>query len=415
MAKVKRTRVLLVTQYFYPENFKANDLAFELAKRGYEVTVLTAIPNYPYGQFFEGYGLFKKRKETLNGVTIYRSYIIPRHDSSAKWLALNYLSFTFFASIKALWLALTKTYDVIIVHEPSPILVGIPAIIVKNLLKIPLHFWILDLWPESLTAAGGVKNKRVLGLFDRITKWIYNKSDTLLIGSKGYRHSIESKGDFSSKIEYFPNWVEDTLNITTENLSIPEFPQGFNIVIAGNMGDAQDLPHIMETARLLKGTNINFIFIGDGRKKSFVEEFCKSNGLYKQVYCLGRFPLEYMPHFFHKADVLFFALKKTPIFSLTVPSRLQAYMSSGKAIIAMIDGEGADLIKEADCGWSVPAEEPEILAELLLHISNISPKELKEKGENGQNYSQTHFRFDKCIDHLENIIISNVTSINEKS
>jgi len=414
MAKAIKPRVLLVTQYFYPENFKANDLAFELAKRGYEVTVLTAIPSYPQARFYDGYGLLKKRREIWNGVTILRSYIIPRHDGSAKWLALNYLSFTFFSSIKAFWLGLTKKYDVVLVHEPSPILVGIPAIIVKKMLKIPLHFWVLDLWPESLTAAGGIKNKRILGFFDRVTQWIYKKSDTLLIGSKGYRQSIESKGDFSSKIEYFPNWVEDTLQVTIEDLSIPPLPPGFNIVIAGNMGDAQDLPHVMEAAKLLKGTTINFVFIGDGRKKTFVTEFSKSNGLENQVHCLGRFPLEYMPLFFRKADVLFFALKKSPIFALTVPSRLQAYMSSGKAIVAMIDGEGADLIKEADCGWSVPAEDPGKLAELLLRLSKMRSEILNEKGINGQNYSQAHFKFGKCMDHLENVINRSITSMNEK-
>lgn len=404
MAKIKNNRVLLVTQYFYPENFKANDMAFELAKRGYDVTVLTAIPNYPQGRFFDGYGLLKKRNEVLNGVKVIRTLLFPRRNGATKWMVLNYISFTFFSSLKALRLGITKKYDVILVHEPSPILIGIPAIIVKKIQKIPLHFWVLDLWPESLTAAGGIKNRNVLSFFNRLTKWIYRNSDTLMIGSKGFRQSIESKGNFSSKIDYFPNWVEDAFISPETGLKIPTIPEGFNIMIAGNMGESQDLPHIMETAKLLRGTNINFVFIGDGRKKTFVEEFSRKNGLENQIYCLGKFPPKYMPVFFNKADILFFALRKSPIFSLTVPSRLQAYMSSGKPIVAMIDGEGADLIKEAECGWSVPAEEPNELASLLSSLSKMNPEILMEKGKNGKIYSQNYFQFSKCMDHLENIM-----------
>lgn len=396
--------VLIVTPHFYPENFKANDMAFELSKKGHNVTVLTPIPDYPQGRFYEGYGVLKKRKEIINGVNIIRSLVIPRHNGNSKWLCLNYISYTFFSSLSALWLAINKKFDTIIVHEPSPIMVGIPAIIVKKIQKSPLHFWVLDLWPESLTAAGGIKNKAILYLFERLTRWIYKNSDSLLIGSKGYRKSIIQKGDFESKIEYFPNWVENSLSQYKNHIAIPEFPNGFNVVIAGNIGDAQDLPHVMDTAKRLKGTNINFIFIGDGRKKEYVEKFIRDNDLKKQVYCLGRFPLETMPLFFEMADLLFFALKDSPIFSLTVPSRLQAYMSSGKPIVAMINGEGADLLKEADCGWSVPAEDSKALAKLLLELSQKNQEILNAKGLNGRRYSETHFNFQRCMDHLESII-----------
>ena len=170
------------------------------------------------------------------------------------------------------------------------------------------------------------------------------------------------------------------------------------------MGDAQDMPNVMETAKLLKGQQVNFVFVGDGRKKEFVEQFAEENGLEDQVFCFGRFPLEAMPSFFSKADVLFMALKDEPIFSMTVPSRLQAYMSSGKPIVAMINGEGADLIKEADCGWSVPAEDPKALAKLLLKLSKENPQVLKDKGVNGQNFSEKNFNFKNCMDNLERIL-----------
>lgn len=396
-------KILLITQYFYPENFKCNDIAFELKKRGHDVTVISAIPNYPSGKFYDGYGLFKKRKEIVNGVKIERSLLVARGNGGGLRLALNFLSFAFFASFRAIRHALTKKYDTIFVHEVSPITVGIPAVIAKKIKKIPLHFWVLDLWPESLTAAGGITNKKILSFFEKITKWIYRNSDTILIGSKGYRKSITEKCDFNDKIIYFPNWVENQLKADITS-SIPDFPDGFNVVIAGNMGDAQDIPHIMEAAKKLKDSKVNFIFIGDGRKKEYVENFIKDNGLCNQVVCLGRFPLEAMPSFFNKADILFMALKDEPIFSMTVPSRLQAYMSSGKPVVAMINGEGSDLIKEADCGWSVPAEDSEALANLLLTLSETDPAILKERGENGIKFSEKNFNFKNCMDNLEKIL-----------
>lgn len=398
-------KILIVTPHFYPENFKCNDMAFELQNRGHEVTVMTAIPDYPIGKFFKGYGIFRKRREKVKGVDVRRSMIIPRGNGSSIRLALNYISYTFFATIKSLWVGLTNKYDIIIGHETSPVMVGIPGVIIKKLQKIPMVFWVLDLWPESLSAAGGINNRNTLRVFEILTKWIYKNSDVLLIGSKGYRKSINEKGDFEKKIQYFPNWVEGSL-ASPHAHQVPKLPEGFNVMIAGNMGDAQDIPHILNAARILKGNRVNFIFIGDGRKKEFVEQYVKDNGLEGQVYCFGRFPLEAMPSLFVQADVLFMALKDVPIFSLTVPSRLQAYMSAGKPIVAMINGEGSELIKEADCGWSVPAEDSEELAKLLLELSKKDKHFLYQKGENGKRYSRKHFDFKKCIDNLESILLN---------
>ena len=396
-------KILIVTPHFYPENFKCNDMAFELRNRGHEVTVMTAIPDYPHGKFFKGYGVLKKRRERVNGVDIRRSLVIPRGKGSSFRLALNYISYTFFATVKSFWMAVTHKYDIVIGHETSPVMVGIPGVIVKKIQNIPMFFWVLDLWPESLTAAGGIENKYIIKPFENLTKWIYKHSDRLLIGSKGYRTSINQKGDFDSKILYFPNWIEESL-IDSKSVKVPELPEGFNVMIAGNMGDAQDIPHVMKAALLLKGTKINFIFVGDGRKKEFVDNFIKEHSLENQVFCLGRFSLEAMPSLFAQANVLFMALKDVPIFSLTVPSRLQAYMSSGKPVVAMINGEGADLISEADCGWSVPAEDSKALADLLLKLSKEEEAILEQKGENGKSFSEQHFNFQKCMDNLEDLI-----------
>lgn len=398
-------KILIVTPHFFPENFKVNDMAFELSKRGHEVTVLTAIPDYPQGKYYDGYGIFKKQREVIDGVNIIRTTIIPRHDGSPKLLVLNYLSYTLFSMLKGISLALTKKFDAVVVHETSPMMVGVPAVIVKKLQRIPLHFWVLDLWPESLKAAGGIKNKSILNCFGNLSRWIYNNCKTILISSKGFSRSISELGDYAEKIKYFPNW-NDVKSTGNSSCDVPALPNGFNILFAGNIGDAQDMPNIVECAKLLNGSNVNIILVGDGRRKQYVEDLKEKYSL-DNIFLLGRYPIEAMSCFFSKADVLFLSLKDEPIFSLTVPAKLQAYMASGKPIVAMINGEGADLVKEADCGWSVPAGDYEGLAKLLLSISKESCNILNQKGLNGKKFSEEHFDFQKSIDSLEEILNKN--------
>ena len=264
-------RILLVTPHFYPENFKCNDMAFELSRRGHEVNVMTAIPDYPQGKFYKGYGVFKRRREIVNGITIHRSLTIPRGKGGGVRLAVNYISYTFFASLQAIRIGLSKKFEAIIVFEPSPVLVGIPAVIVRKLQHVPIYFWVQDLWPESLAVAGGIQNKSILHFFEKLTIWLYRHSEKILISSKGFRKSICAKGDFNHKIIDFPNWVDEVLQCCRKNASnpsVPKLPAGFTVMFAGNMGDAQDLPSIMTAATALKDyPNIHFVFVGDGRKK----------------------------------------------------------------------------------------------------------------------------------------------------
>lgn len=395
-------KILLVTSHFHPENFKANDMAFELARRGHDVTVLTPIPDYPQGRYYSGYGIFRKRVETVNGVRILRSFVTPRRDGSAKWLALNYLTYTAFSALQALWVGLTRRFDAVLVHETSPVMVGIPAVIVKKMQRLPMHFWVLDLWPESLEAAGGIRNPRILGIFRRLTAWIYRNSTRILISSKGFRESINAMGNFDSRIIFFPNWVDTAMTARAET-QVPELPAGFNVMFAGNIGDAQDMPHVLDAAERLRGSRVNFILVGDGRKRQWTAGQIRERGL-DNVYLLGRYPLEAMPALFAKADVLFMSLKDNPIFALTVPAKLQAYMSAGKPIVAMINGEGADTIADADCGWAVPAESPVELASLLGRISALPAAELAAKGANGLAYSTAHYNLTTCIDRLESLL-----------
>ena len=392
-------RVLLVTQYFYPENFKSNDVAVELAARGHDVTVLTGLPNYPGGKIFDGYGMFRRRVETVNGVKVLRTLVVPRGNGGGMRLALNYLSWAFIASIWAFFLALFRKYDAVIVHETSPVTQGFPALVVKAMQRIPMYFWVLDLWPESLQAAGNVNNRYVLGLFSKITALMYRISSRILMSSKGFRESILDKGDFEDRLVYFPNWAEDVFS-TDETKPLPELPDGFKIMFAGNIGEAQDFENVMNAALLLKGTGVRMVIVGDGRKKQWVDRFVEENMLQDVVYMMGRYPLEYMPSFFNKADALFLSLKDEYIFSLTTPAKLQAYMASGKPVVAMINGEARNLIEEAGCGLSCPSGDHAGFAECVMTLKNMAQPQRNVMGDNGLQYFNRYFNKDRCIDAL---------------
>lgn len=398
-------KILIVTQYFYPENFKSNDLAFEMKNRGHDVTVLTGLPNYPEGKIFDGYGAFKNRKQIINGVKIIRSLLLPRGKGGGLRLFINYYSFVFFASVKAFFLGLNNRFDAVIVHEPSPITQYYPALLINKIWKTPVYFWVMDLWPESLSIAGGVKNKFVLNYYTKVVKKFYRNSEKILITSKGFRGAINEKGNFDDKIVYFPNWAEDSISEGNKDYPIPQMPEGFKVMFAGNIGESQDLDNIMKAAQELKDKeHIQFILVGDGRKMPFVKEFVEQNDLNDTVHIMGRFPVESMSSFFDKADVMLVTLKDDSIFNLTVPAKLQAYMSASKPIVAMLNGEGSENIIDADCGFTVPAGDYVGLSETIVKASLLSQDKLQTLGQNSRLYYERYFKMSACISNLEDII-----------
>ena len=285
---------------------------------------------------------------------------------------------------------------------------ALPALIVKKIQRIPLYVWILDLWPESLSAAGGIKNKYVLMFFNFIVQFIYNNSSRLLISSKGFAKSISNQGNYLNKTIYFPNWAEDVFESATildKNIILPVLPDGFLIMFAGNIGEAQDFDNIMKAALLLKSNQyIKFIIIGDGRKKEWVESFIKTNHLEDNVFIMGRYPIDFMPAFFKKANAMLLPLKNDIIFNLTAPAKLQAYMASEKPIIAMLNGDGADIINEANCGLAAPAGNFLDLANKITLMSNYTPSQLDSLGKNGKKYCLEHFDKHKSLNYLHEMI-----------
>lgn len=400
-------RVLLVTQYFYPENFKSNDIAFELAKRGYQVDVLTGIPNYPEGKFFKGYGLFRRRHQLIDSVNIYRIFNFPRGTKSTKFgLVFNYLSFAFVGSLWAVWFSIfKKKYDAIIAHQPSPITQAIPAIVIGKLTKTKVYTWVLDVWPEAFTSATGSRQKSILRILEGITKWVYNGSHKILISSKRFVDSISKKGNYNERIVYFPNWSVD-MSLQGEKEKLPPIPQGFVIMVAGTIGVSQNLDAIVKAAQALRDVEeVKWVFVGDGSKRTWLEEYVRDNALERTVYVLGRYPFSMMPSFYAQADAMLVSLNENyEDLKMVVPARLQSYMSSGKPVLAMIGLGGRELVEEADCGYAVGGNDYMGLAKVIRDKVLPDKEEFANKGVNGRRFWNDYFRMDKCIDNLCDII-----------
>ena len=395
-------KLLVVSQYFWPENFRINDLVADMVGRGHEVTVLTGQPNYPSGRFFPGYGWTHFHTESYQGARVVRVPLAPRGSAGAIRLALNYVSFALFGALGA-WLRLRGKFDAIFVFEVSPITVGIPAIVASRRFKAPILFWVLDLWPESLTAAGGVRSTGVLRAVDRLVKWIYRNCSRVLVQSRAFVPEIARHGVPDSMIRYFPSWGESLFQPLQQAdfTLLPSLPEGFKVLFAGNLGEAQDLPAILKAAEFTRDrTDIHWLIVGDGRMAAWAKEEALRRGL-SQVHFLGRHPLESMPHFYAAADALLLPLKREPIFALTIPGKLQSYLACARPVLAMLDGEGARIVRESGAGFACPAGDAEGLAAQVKKLAAMPDTERKAMGLNGRNYYEANFDRTRLFDQLE--------------
>lgn len=398
-------RILILTQYFWPESFRINDIVLSLKERGHEVTVFTGKPNYPKGIFSEGYTFFNKRVEYWNDIKVYRAPIIPRGKGKGIQLFVNYISFAIFASFRLLFIR--NKFDKIFVYEPSPITIGIPGIVAKYKFKAPMYFWVQDLWPESISAAGGVKNKSVLAILNLLTKFIYNHSKKVLVQSKAFIPYILNQNIEESKLVYYPNSTENYYKeLDPDEDLLKSLPQGKKIMFAGNIGESQSFETLLNTAFLLKNENVKvqWIILGEGRMKEVVKQRIKELSLQDTFHLLGAYPSTLMPKYFSCADALLVSLKKDPIFSYTIPSKIQSYLACGKPILTSLDGEGSRIIQEANAGFTSPSEDPIALASIIKKFLSLNENEQKALGKNARNYFQVEFEREMLVDRLETIL-----------
>lgn len=409
-------KILIVSQYFWPENFRINDLTQELVKRGHSVAVLTGIPNYPAGRVFDAYRENPKAFRHYGGARVWRVPMMARGHGAPR-LFLNYLSFVFGACLCGPWRLRGQQVDVIFVFEPSPVTVGLPAILLGRIKHAPVVFWALDLWPETLAAIGVVRSPRVLGWVGHMVKFIYERCTLVLGQSRGFLTSIAKFCSDTQKIRYFPSWAEDVFS-QADLVPAPEVPvlEGvFNVLFAGNIGEAQDLPAVLDAADSLKhNAAIRWLIVGDGRKSSWLQEEVERRGLQGCVLLLGRFPVERMPSFYLHADALLVSLKKDPVFSMTIPGKVQSYLMAGVPLVGMLDGEGAKVISEANAGLVCAAGDAEGLVTVVLEMAAMNTDQRHQLGANGRAFAQREFGRTLLMDRLEDLILEAAHLYKEK-
>lgn len=401
---MKKKSVLIVSQHFYPENFRFNDFAETLVKKGVEVSVLTGIPNYPEGKFFNGYGLLGPYKEERNGVKIYRAPLWPRQNNKIS-LAINYITFPIFACLFGLFYFLGKKFDRIFVCQTSPIFMAIPAIFLGKLKRTPVYLWITDLWPESLHATGAINNKLILWMVNIVVKWIYKLVDKIYISSPGFKESIMEK-HANVDIQQLYYWAEDLFVQMPRADALAQvkekelFDDSFNIVFAGNIGFAQDFGNLVDAIEKIKHENFKVIVVGDGRYRPTLESLLEERGLQEKIILIGRKPLEEVPAYYNVADAVLLGLRKEYIFSLTIPGKLQGYMATGKPVLSYVDGEVYKIINDSDAGVAVDSGDPDKLAEAIKQLVHTNKDKLSQMGVKSREYYLKNFDKDSIFKSL---------------
>ena len=386
-------RILIYTNHFDPEQFKINEAVSWLTEEGFQIHVVTGLPNYPEGRIFKGYGLFKKAVERRGKLTIRRLPLVSRGNGSKLRLIVNYLTYfisTFFYTI--FLILFKKKFDKVLVHHTSPFLIAISAILYKIIKRTEAILWDLDLWPQSLGAVGVINSEGILNGIEKVVKIIYKKFDIVLVGSKSFIRIVRQRVPHN-RVYYFPNWAE---NIIEENkiefeLSVDFNPNAIKIMYTGNLGKAQGFDTLCKVIIQNKNKNIQWIFIGGGRFKKEMEQLLSDEIRENIVIFIPQQKLATIPSWVAQADVMYLSLNESKLFSQTVPAKLQGYMAMGKSTLAMLAGEGASIIKEAKCGFVAPPSNVIKLNEQINYILNTSKSERKNLGENGKVFYQNNF------------------------
>lgn len=404
-------RVLIWTQFFWPENFFINSLSRDLARELGNVTVLTGKPNYPQGRFFNGYRGFGFEKESYFDCNVYRVPVIARGNKSLTGLLLSYLSFIFSGYFFAPFLLKNEKFDHIFVFATSPLLQALPAVYIAWRKNAKLVIWVQDIWPDVLTSVGFANRKWLIKLVGLFVNYIYYNSSLILIQSEGFRGSIEARVRDKNKIHYLANSVE-ILHPNSAPKQLPfgllnELSKQFSVVFAGNIGRAQSCETIVEAAKLLQSNcDIKIFLIGDGSRSSFIRDMIERYKL-TNIVMTGFIHPALMSSVYSASSALLLTLSDNFALSSTVPSKLQSYLHAGKPIIASINGDAAEIINSANAGYVCPAENPDQLASLISNLHSMPPSNRAVLGVNAQKYFDSHFGVSattaRLIEYLSNL------------
>ena len=399
-----KIKILLLTQWFDPEpTFKGLVFAKALLEQGFDVEVLTGFPNYPGGRVYPGYRVRWIQREVMEGVHVTRVPLYPNHDQSALKRAFNYVSFSVSSLVYGLFFA--RRFDVIYAYHP-PLSVGITASLLKVFRRKPLVYDVQDMWPDTLKATGMLGNERLLSFIGKICDWVYRRSDVVVVLSPGFKKLLIERGVPVNKIEIIYNWADEK-SLQTPTGTLPkDFPDAtrFKVLFAGNMGKAQALDTILESAIILKSSHspATFVLVGGGVETERLKIKSTELGL-DNVQFIAPMPMNQIGTVLQAADVLLVHLRKDPLFKITIPSKTQAYMAIGKPILMGVDGDAAELILQSQCGWILPSENAKALADEVERLIKLTPNELKAKGDQAKSFYERELSVKVGVRRFANI------------
>ena len=403
--------ILIISQYFHPETFRINDMACEWVKRGYKVTVLTGIPNYPMGKFFEGYDRKHRTRETWNGVDIIRIPLIARGNSSNKLLnaigmTANYFSFVFSGRK---WVrskeAKNLHADLVYTFEVSPMTQALIGVWYRKSFHVPHYLYVTDLWPENVESVTGIHCRLIISPIQRMVDRIYRNTNRIFTCSKSFVPKIIARGIDESKVEFWPQYAEDFYKPLEPKGDLLPQDGVFNLVFAGSVGYAQGLDILVKAAKVLKREEIlvRFNIIGDGRYLNTLHTLIKEASVETYFFFVPRQPAEEIPKYLAFADAVLITLSKNDVFSITLPAKVQSCFACGKPIIVSADGEAQNAVNEAKAGFYSDAEDVEGFISNIKNIIKLSTEQLDELGGNALNYANAHFDKKKQMDRLDEI------------
>lgn len=395
-----RRKILIVSHYFWPEEFRVNELAASLARRGHHVTVATGTPNYPGHRLFPAYREDRDRFAHFLGKVPVVRFPTLSIGSSKVGLAANYLSLACSMLLLAPWKLRKESYDVVFCFQPSPFTIALPALLLSRLKKAPLILWVLDCWPETLEAIGVVRRPSAIRAVGVAVGAVYRRCSLVLGQSQAFAASIRHWSG-QDNFRHFPNWIEDAFAGACNVPSRAQESEHFRIVFAGNIGEAQDFPTVLEAIDALRDEPVRWIIAGAGRRAEWLSQALAARNLTHCVEMTGRLPSYEMPALFASADALLVSLARKPIFAMTVPGKVQSYMAAGKPIVGLLDGEGRRLIQSVGCGLAAPAGDASALVKNVRSLVDLPASQRDAMGALGREFASREFDRERLIDSLE--------------
>jgi colanic acid biosynthesis glycosyl transferase WcaI len=373
-------KILIVSQYFWPEYFRVNDLVEELSKKNHQIDILTGYPNYPRGEIFNDFNKNRFLFNEFKGCKIYRVPIIPRKKGTNLNIAINYISFLFSSIFYGLYLIRKKKYDFIFTYATSPILVALISILICKIKKAKHVIWVQDLWPNVLADLNIIKRKSfIYYLFDRLVNYIYRNSELILCQSLDYKKKINDYStDYKKKIVYYPSWPEDLNAADKIDLKKKVFYQFdknyYNILFAGNIGESQNFNFVLKVIQENSLQKIRWLIIGEGRNYSNLKKFKNDNNL-ENLQFLGLLNFGELQYYLNTADCLLISLKYNETFKSTIPGKFQTYLKYRKPLLGFIGGETSYLINKYNIGFATKKDND--LKEASEIVKQLASKKFK--------------------------------------